>query len=82
MSSFFAADASAIRQSSVQTEVAIAVARTAQDQQRQQGAAVLSLLDAAAQVGQATPGVAPGAAPGAAPGPVDPSRGQNLDVAG
>jgi hypothetical protein len=52
MTDFTAADATAITQARVQTDVATAVAQKRQDQQKLQGQAVLSLLDAAAQVAQ------------------------------
>lgn len=67
MTDFSAADASALAQSSIQADVAIAVAKKAQDHQKQQGAAALALLDAAAQV---------------AAQPIDPAKGLALDITG
>ena len=67
MSTFSAADASAITQAQVRADVQIAVAKKMQDHQKQQGQAALSLLDAAAKV--STP-------------PAHPGKGLNLDAIG
>ncbi|MEM9419595.1 MAG: YjfB family protein [Planctomycetota bacterium] len=67
MSSFSAADASVLTQSSIAAEVSIAVAKKSLDHQKQQGAAALSLLDAASQI---------------AAQPIDPSKGLSIDVTG
>ena len=63
--SISAADASALSQVRLASQVSTAVARKALDQQKQQGQAALDLLTAAAEI---------------ATGPVHPGKGQVLDV--
>lgn len=65
--SISAADASALAQLQVASDVSTAVARKALDQQKQQGQAALDLLAAAAAI---------------ATGPVHPGKGAGLDVRG
>jgi len=62
---FSAADATAISHATLQSDVAIAVAKKSLDHQKQQGAAALSLLDAASQVSTQ---------------PYHPNKGKLLDV--
>jgi hypothetical protein len=65
MTNFTAADATALSQATLAADLSIAVAKKVQDQQKQQGAAALALLDAAAQL--ASP-------------PIHPGKGQTLDA--
>jgi hypothetical protein len=65
MTAINAADASALTQSTIQADVAIAVAKKSQDQQKQQGEAALALLDSAAQVANLS---------------IDPNKGQAIDT--
>ena len=67
MTDFTAADATALTQASYAADVAVAVSKKILDQQKQQGAAALSLLDTAAQISQQ---------------PVHPGKGLTLDATG
>ena len=70
MTSFTAADATAINQGQLAAEIGIAIAKKTLDHQRQQGQAALSLLDAARSLG-----------PGPT-GPSHPDKGHRIDVRG
>ncbi len=65
--SFTAADATALSQATLAADVSTAVAKKAQDHQKQQGQAALALMDVAASV---------------AAGPVHPGKGLGLDLRG
>lgn len=65
MTGITAADASALTQSTLAADIGMAVAKKSLDHQKQQGAAVLSLLDTAAQT---------------ATQPIQPGKGIDLDV--
>lgn len=65
---FTAADATAISQAQVQSQVQFAVARTALDSQKLQGQAAISLLQGAADLSQQ--------------GPINPGKGISVDVRG
>jgi len=65
MTGITAADASALTQSTLAADIGTAVAKKSLDHQKQQGAAVLSLLDTAAQT---------------AAQPIQPGKGIDLDV--
>ena len=67
MTDFTAADATALTQASYAADVAVAVSKKILDQQKQQGAAALSLLDTAAQISSQ---------------PVHPGKGLTLDATG
>lgn len=67
MSQFTAADATAISQARFASDVGYAVARKSLDHQKQQGAAAIALLDAAASIAQ---------------GPSHPDKGHRIDVSG
>ncbi len=65
MTDFTVADATALTQATFANDVAVAVSKKILDQQKQQGAAALSLLDTAAQISRQ---------------PIDPAKGMTLDT--
>lgn len=65
MTAFTAADASALTQASIASDINFAVAKKSLDNTRQQGAAAIALLDAASQVAKQ---------------PIQPGKGIDLDV--
>ncbi|MEM1108290.1 MAG: putative motility protein [Planctomycetota bacterium] len=67
MSSFSAADATALTQSTIAADIGVAVARKSLDNAKQQGAAAISLLEGAAQIANQ---------------PIQPGKGEAIDVTG
>ena len=67
MTDFTAADATALTQARFAADVSTAVSKKLLDQQKQQGQAALSLLDAAAQISRQ---------------PIHPGKGLTLDTTG
>lgn len=65
MTGITAADASALTQSTIAADIGVAVAKKSLDNQKQQGAAVLALLDTASQVARQ---------------PIQPNKGTAIDV--